>query len=309
MEPAQSELDFEQAKQIIEEIQQLNMEVETTSSIKTYIQKLMDGYRVYGMNFNPGLVLFRGILYEKKPDLLTDLIYPPLQKVKINRANSSSQQMFYATTSRKAVFYELNVKVGDKIIISTWITNNNLTFNNVGYTSSNLNSLGTNRTTEFMKNREVDLSVANEYVANYLAKTFCQFIGKDNSNLYKLTNAIAAVHLADYHSGKFSGFHYPTVKLNGIEDNFAIIKSTIDHGLLDFERVDYVEIIEQLDDFYVYKILDTADHIEHGRIKWKNLGDQWVCKDSEELFFVEENVRFIAYDIEGNEVSPSKHVP
>jgi len=87
--------------------------------------------------FTSDLVLFRGIQYSSKPKFYEELIYPPINKAKTNRANVKGEQVFYASTKKKAVFYELDAKPGDALVLSTWVTALPLLISNVGYTSEN----------------------------------------------------------------------------------------------------------------------------------------------------------------------------
>jgi len=291
--------DIKQVKKTIEELQAIDIEKETIENLQNYFNQIMHGYSVIAMALNPGFVLYRGIKYTERPKKIVEIIYPPKNKAKINRASNEGEQMFYASASKKPVFYELNAQPGDKFIISTWKTNNVLLFNNIGYTKSNFEELGASRLPlDFLKPND---DVTNKFIADFLAKCFCQNISRENTYLYKLTIAIARIHLQNVYDKRFAGLFYPTVQLNADEENFAINKSVIDNGLLDFERIEFVEVIDKIQNQFKYRILDIAYEIKNGNIEWKNLETQWTLyDDSEELFFVEENERVIAYDRDGN---------
>ncbi len=260
----------------------------------------MDEYEVTTFRFNPGLLLFRGIKYSEKPKFLHDIIYPPKDQAKINRASEKGEQMFYASTVKKAVVYELNIKSGDRLIISTWRTNNILLFNNVGYTKANLENLGANKVTPFNDEGENEV---NKLIADYLALSFCQNISEEDEHLYKLTIAIARIHLHDVNDNRFAGLYYPTVRLNGDEENFAIDKNVVDHGLLDFEGIQFIEIIDRIYNRYKYSILDIAEDITDYNINWKNLSNHWtVYDDSEDLYFIEEGGNIFAYNQDGDKI-------
>jgi len=290
--------DLNTVKKIIEELDSLDHKKATIEDLRIYINKITTGYGVYAYYFNHGLVLFRGVLYPQKPTSFEHLIYPLLNKTKINRASDVGEQMFYSSTSRKAVLYELFAKPGDRLVISIWKTNNVLFFNNVGYTKANFEALSSKRIPRDLPG----VSIGNSpFVAEYLAKSFCQPISEENNDMYKMTIAIARVHLQNVIGNKFSGLFYPTVQMNAEDENFAIIKETIDHGLLDLERVEFIEIIDKKENRYQYKVIDVADGMRGNTIDWKNLNKSWtVYDDSDELFIVKESGQFIAYNENGD---------
>ena len=143
------------------------------------------------------------------------------------------------------------------------------------------------------------------FIADFLANKFCQQISEEEKYLYNETIAIAKVHLQNVYGNKFSGLFYPTVQLNAEEENFAINKATIDHGLLDCERVEFIEVINKVANRYKYRIIDVAENIDSGVIIWENLNRQWtVFDDSEDLNFVKEDGQAIAYDKDAEVIEP-----
>jgi hypothetical protein len=293
--------DINRIKEILEELNALDYRQLEIEDFGKYINELMIGYVVNLYYFNHGLVLFRGVGYKEKPSIFENLIYPPLSNTKINRASDSNEQMFYASTSKRAVFYELNAKRGDRLAIATWKTNNVLFFNNVGYTKLNFEALSSTR-----QPLDSPPDVGNSIiVGEYLAKFFCQPVLEANNYLYKMTIAIARIHLQNVTNNKFSGLFYPTVQMNAEEENFALLKETIDRNLLDFESVEFIEIIDKIENRYKYKIIDVADNLNGNDINWKNLDKNWIVfDDSDELFFTKESGQFVAYDENGDIVEP-----
>jgi len=295
--------DINQINNAIEQLSTIDIKNATIEQLQAYFQQIINGYSVAAINFNPGLLLYRGILFSEKPSLYENIIYPPKDKAKLNRASIEGKQMFYAASSKKTVFYELDVKPGDKLILSRWVTNNNLLFNNVGYTKSNFEELSSSRLP--FEYNDPHNNETNELIANYLAKSFCQPISEIDNHLYKRTIAIAKIHLNQVNDNKFSGLFYPTVRLHAEEDNFAIDKETIDKGLLDVEGIEFIEVLDKLENRYKYRIIDIADNIKNGNINWKNLNKHWsVYDDSDELVFVEESGHIIAYNSNGDIINP-----
>jgi hypothetical protein len=296
--------DINDVKQKIQKLENIDVFRETDENLYSYVKELMNGYSVHGIVLN-SLCLYRGIKFEEKPNFYKNLIYPPEDKTILTRAGYEKEQVFYATSSKRAVFYELKVQAGDKLIVGEWTTNEALLFNSVGYTETNLHVMGSSREFENEKD-ERGTNGANQAIADYLAKSFCQDICVKTNYLYKLTNAIARVHLSNANDKMFSGLIYPTIQFRANEDNFAIRKNTIDKGLFDINAIHFIEILEVKENRYKYRTIDQADEINNnGNIKWKNLDKKWTrFDDSEDIVFVSENGDVLAYNENGDIIAP-----
>lgn len=262
--------------------------------------------------FSSDLVLYRGIGYSHKPTSYQDLIYPPVDKAKLNRASDKGEQLFYAATKKKAVFYELNAKPNDCLAISTWVPAMPLLISNIGYTSENLKYLGAEDSTPFFDtednkiNAYIKNKVEHEIISDYISKTFSQ--NTNDENIYKITIAIAQILMGEIVSKKgpgfpneFDGLLYPTIKYNAKADNIVLKKHVIDFNKLSFERVEFIKIVDYSDNKYQYKILDVAESLTDNIIEWKNLSKTWKVNDeSDDLYFVDGK----AFNEYGNEIYP-----
>lgn len=99
---------------------------------------------------------------------------------------------------------------------------------------------------------------------------------------------------------------YPTIKIDGYADNFAIKPFVLDSDRLQVTSVEYIEIINQKNTDYTYKILDYCDSIDNQNIRWYNFTKTWTTNSfsEEEIVFVEEDLEIVAYNQYGDLVSP-----
>lgn len=295
------------------------------------IEIIIDGHLTSMALYHPGNILYRGIKFDHKPELYNDIIYPPKHLATLNRASGENEQMFYCSNLKKAPFYELFVNIGDKLVLSTWTLNKHATFNNIGYSKTNLTNLGSIRDSPFMSTEYKELSNKQSFdlISDYLGELFCKKILPEENYYYKLTNAIAKKHFnarpkdynnpikldsnslpidlnkKDFTLNNFPGLTYPTIQNDGIADNFVILKEAIDDNILEFNKVEYIEIVDIINNQYKYKIIDIAFEIKNSKIEWKKLDKQWhLYDDTEEINFVEENGLFLAFTPFGDLIDP-----
>lgn len=305
----------QELKARIQEIESLDLYLVSIQNIKDLLKSLFTNHFIITPLVDPGLLLYRGIKYETKPNRFSYLSYPPSDKVKIGRTNQEGISRFYCSTEKYVPFYELPVYVGDKIVLSEWRVKKPMFVNNVGYTNSNFLDLNSTRPLPVFESASPKvpelLKEENQLVQNFLAKMFSQDISENNLHLYKLTNAIADHHLGENSEGfsnvKFKGLLYPTIRMQANADNMALTQQTIDFGYLEFEKVEYIEIIGIENKIYRYKILDVAFGVKENVIKWKNLPEYWIWDSQSELYFVTHDDDVIAYDANGQLIQPSKN--
>jgi hypothetical protein len=297
-------------KEAIEKIDSFLLNKIKLEELDKHLRTIFSGYLLRARFPTPGLVIYRGIKYESKPRSFDDLTYPPKEKAKINRANFESEQMFYGTTEKKAVFYELYAKPGDTLVISTWYSTLHLALSNVGFTEQNLKSLGANDTAPLIvPGIDIHDDLENQFIHEYLSKTFSQSI--QDPNLYKLTASIAKRFLDDTELVKadnsyftFDGVIYPTIRFNANADSIALKPMVIDDHKIEFERAEFVEVLDYVNNKYQYKIIDMADKIDvNGILLWNELSKTWTVNDEDQdLFFVDG----MAYTSEGEIVAEDK---
>lgn len=294
-------------EQRISEIDNVDLKESNIVQLNKLLSLLFRGYKLRAPRFNEGLELYRGIPYSQKPEKLNDLSYPPSEYAKINRASREGEQIFYCSNIENVPFFELNLEVGERLIVSKWKTTRKLLVNNVGYVNENFERLKSGRKNgnwwdnmkPIAKKNELD---QNFIIRDYLASRFSRPIPKFNFDYYKLTIAIAEHHFS---SEMFDGLIYPTIQMRGNADNFAIKKSFVDSGGLEFLEVYFIEITEILDFEYNIKRLDWANSISaNGKINWKGRIPHWSLGSGQQLKVVEKDGKWIATDKDGNLIEP-----
>jgi len=113
----------------------------TVEDLVKEIGPLTRGLQLKVPRFKPGIMLFRG-RPESRVDHRSALTYPPPELVKLGRANRSGSPVFYGTTYRSVVFFELPRSVGDELLVSRWRTVKPLLVNHLGYTATVFERLG-----------------------------------------------------------------------------------------------------------------------------------------------------------------------
>lgn len=308
---------------IISKIESLNLKVVTIEEIKDSIGDIMKGCPINAPIFFPGISLYRGIKYETRPDHIGFLTYPKKQFAKQNRASREGESMFYCSTLRDVPFYELNVKVGDRLVLSRWKLMKNLLVNHVGYTKSMFDKLESNRqipdwAVNDKGNKSIEYSnnffnENNLRVRDFLTRTFCQEISENDYDLYKLTIAIAEKLYLDKISDerniikteRLDGIIYPTIRMLANADNLAISPSFIDDGGIEFMTVEYIEVVSKENMEYKFSVISEANTIaKNGNIEWKERVHWSKQVKFEDLTFDLEDGKWVARDDNGNIVEP-----
>ena len=298
---------IEEIEERITEIDKIDFKDSNVDGIKEQLRLLFKGYELRAPRFNPGLELFRGIPYSEKPKNISDLSYPPLEFATINRASREGEQIFYCSNLESVPFFELNLSVGDKLVVSKWKTTRKLLVNNVGYVDKTFEQLKSGRKNgnwwdylgPIPKEKKQD---QNFIIRDYLASKFSRPIANDYNDYYKLTIAIAEHHFS---SDIFDGLIYPTIQMRGNADNFAVKKSFVDSGGIELVDVYFIEITEIHDFEYKINRLDWANSIlPNGDIEWKGRLPQWKLGSGQELKVQAKNGKWVATDKDGNRVEP-----
>jgi len=203
--------DIEKAISIIEKADFVNLKIE---DFQDYLTPLFRGYKVTAPYFEKGNYLYRGRICEK-PQNIKEITYPPPENVKtLGRVNNIGESFFYAAMARAVPFFELNVKKGDYLALSTWKTTDKLLINHIGFSKTVQENLRSNRELEdiydFQKSTKAH-SDLNSYVSDYLSYKFSKKVDLVEEQLYfKLTIAISRKL---FKSDLFPGLLYPTIAM------------------------------------------------------------------------------------------------
>lgn len=259
---------IDEVKKCFNEINSINLKEATIDEIKELLRPLFQNYNKFSPTINPNSNFYRAIKYNEKPHNIRNLVYPP--NPKMNRANRDSQTLFYCSFNHRVPFFELDVNVGDQLVVSQWVSKKELLVNNVGFSKGVLDSLGTVRPEPRWTQKPTD--ELSKIIDGFLDDKFCRKIYDEV--YYKLTVAIAEKMFSD--DELFDGLMYPSIAMIGNGDNLAFKKRVLDNNDILFLCVRYVKVTKKephpkTDKIPLYEIstLDYANSISStGRIEW-----------------------------------------
>ena len=293
----------EKVSQLIGEIEALDLRTETVGGIQALVNILLDGFPTSAINILPGQYIHRTRICQK-PDNIRQVTYPPADFAVAGRGNEPGKPRFYGSIGRSVPFFELNPKVGDKIALSLWRTTGDMLLNRVGFTRESSISLGSKRELDKLYNPAGFLQELNEaelMVNAFLAKWFVKKTTPEETDLYKMTAAIANILMG---GGVFAGLVYPTVKMFGNADNLLLDPTFVDRSL-QLVSIEYIEIMENAGVNYTTELLDTAvNWDESGNIEWSGKQLGWNYKEVSKIRMKAENGEWVNQDEHGHRIDP-----
>jgi hypothetical protein len=228
-------------------------------------------------------LFYRGVIWQRRPDSIEQLSYPPAEKVtKLGRLNRIGQPMFYASRGAPAVFYEIHAKQGDCVALSTWRVVEPLWMHNLGFHEATLKRMGAplEKSRDRWANPIKNETKFNEKLRRQLSEAFTEDVVDDQEYRYKLPIAInetlfddAGPLLTDIPDGprcdRAGGTVYPALRMRGAADNLAIRPEFV-RRCLRLEAVSYV-LVEASDvakSSYTILSLERAIQFGEKEIIW-----------------------------------------
>ncbi|MCK5272437.1 MAG: hypothetical protein KAJ52_07660 [Sedimentisphaerales bacterium] len=303
--PEGERLSINEIQETIGELKKLDLQSADVNSLKRHISAICIGYMLQTPIIQAGRKLYRGIPWQEKPHEISRLSYPPEERVdKFHRAGRPNEPLFYCSTAREAVFYELGVHTEDRLVVSEWETTDSLLANNVGYAPDTIKKLGSNRTMPTWSNNERPEGIEqnNLLVQQFLADEFTKIVPSGQEHEYKLSVAIAEHHFGP---DMFDGLLYPAIAVRGNADNLAIKPMAVDEKLV-LKKVEYIQVTDDSNGSYKITMLDFANSFtEDGRIEWKGRLPHWVLRNKgDQLTVAVENGKWVARNTDGEVVEP-----
>lgn len=275
-----------------------DLSAHSADDLVSQIGPLTKGIQLTVPRFAPGVMLFRGRL-GRVCGCVGDLSYPPASIVGLGRANRERSPVFYATTFRTVVFFEVPNQAGDHILVSRWRTVDHLLVNHLGYTTTVFDELRSRRTQPSWNGEKDPLQGHNpsRKALEMLGKLFAS----TDPNLYKLTAALAEFFMRP----PLNGLIYPTIAMSANADNFALKPEWVDTGLefigVEVVRVDNVRGMER-----DVTVVDYATARSDGTLDWKGRGPNWqLTEEGQQLTLKAEQGVWIARGADGTIVGPS----
>jgi hypothetical protein len=272
--------------------------------IKKRLEPLMLGYAVQSPIFDPGAFVYRGRVITPTFNKATgitrkDLIYPPTNLASLGRLNRAGQPVFYCSTHKESVFFELpDLKPGDEVVLTFWKTTEKMFVNNIGYTEYAFKELGAKRpvpqwgpiqapdstkatvTLPEIPEQVRDVALSkdqNRELKEAFSKRFMCKVGDGETFLYRLTVAIGEIHLGTIvsHKTQFAGILYPSVRMWANGDNVALLPWFVDSHL-DFRKAVHVGIKGRTETSIDTEYLDAAHEFDDaGNLKWLGRVRAW----------------------------------
>lgn len=221
---------------------------------------------------------------------VADLSHPPSHCTRLGRVNRANQPFFYCSASQEVIYYEIQgLSKGDEIVLSYWRTKAPLVVNNIDYTQCLFEAFGAKRPlpTWMGDQTHQELTLADEAavkaqfavlhsradnreIRGAISKAFMADVGENEQYEYKLTAAIAELHMGNDQSPvQFAGILYPTIRMAANGDNLALKPKRV-ATYLEFFKAKHIKIDDRNGSTISFSIIDFSDSVlEDGNLRWK----------------------------------------
>ncbi len=206
----------------------------TIEALKDLLRSKLGGMVRAVKNINAGNIIYRGVAWDRRPDLIAQLSYPPPDKVgQCGRLNRPGQSVFYGSSGSPCVFYELKAREGSLIAWSKWQVKEPLWMHNLGYHGDALDRMGAMPNTERLALTEPipNETQRNKRLRKKVALAFTEDITPGFEYRYKQSVAITEFW-CDHHqplpiesggprTAEIAGVTYPSLQMRGDADNLV----------------------------------------------------------------------------------------
>ena len=202
-----------------------------------------------------------------------DLSYPPAQLCKAGRLNRAGAPLFYASTSKSPLLFELEAGQGEQFILSIWRMDESPILSSLGYVHSVFSALGAQRgAPSWLSTRAVEPQDAqsNFHKVDLLGELFAQRVQPFELEKYKLTAAIAELHYGLLEGGarQFAGAMYPSVAMWANGDNIALRPWFVD-AHMHLTKAIHIRVDSTEDKTFSITELDKAFDVDsQGKLRW-----------------------------------------
>jgi hypothetical protein len=226
----------------------------TIEAMKNQLRAKLGGLVRAVKHITPGTLLYRGVFWDRRPELISQISYPPPEKVSnIGRLNRPGQSVFYASCAPPAVFYELKAREGSLIAFSEWEVTKHLWMHNLGYHADAFTRLGAlpNPARVTLTEPIPNETPHNNRLRRKVAIAFTQDAPPGFEYRYKQSVALAEFWFAHHQplptypdgpeTGQVAGVVYPSLQMRGDVDNVALWPDFV-HSSTALRQVQYVLI-------------------------------------------------------------------
>ena len=267
----------QEISQKIAAIQQLDLRAHSIDDLVPRMRELLTGQALRCLEFEPGLLLYRGMPCEQLPQRFADVSYPPAEQVtKDQRANRAGVPMFYCSATWHPPFFETSVQPGDQIIISRWQTRQPLRIAGFSYADLCIDDPHSDREKALAEALQ-RLPEAERDLVKFLTGCFTQPIGPGEEYRYRLSIALAeAFRLGEY----FDGLLYPSAAMPSPSHNLALHPRCIDEQKLMLQYVEHLSVNRVETESLDVCSLNFARGVLPGEeLKWLDQPGNWVLRE------------------------------
>lgn len=241
-------LNFKNVKQVISQLEQLNLEKVEVAEIRSLLSKLQ-GHITVSTTLNEGKPIGRSLIFENEeiPIEVDRVSYNKNPGKIFGRATCQGTAAFYGCLATEVIENYHNTPLEilpmrkDKIerfhfVTGKWILQNNSSFPFLGGQLDHLCDAGKFRHqyfSEYIKNQ--DNSDCFMLIDNFLCKEFSKEVPEEEPWKYK----ISATYAEMLKDEGLPGLIFPSVASNGAGLNIVIFPEAVDSGLIKLERAIY----------------------------------------------------------------------
>lgn len=278
-------------RKITQDINRINLEEADYTYVKEKVGNLFAGITMQGISLNINQPLFRGIIYQEKPENVSYLGAPPEELVSnFQRCNSPKNPLFYCAGHPGPVLFEIHPKQGDKVYMSKWSVVKNDDFI-ITLSASHLSD---------------EITPIDSAIYTFFDTKFSEPVHETFSFRYKVTSAISELLIRDELFDKKSlGLAYSSVAYPGGADNIVLLPECVDDNL-SLDYVEEYEVIDISEQGINVRPTDIATNFTGNIIHWEGRKRQHtVGPFSEMQFEMESEGYWVMRDVEGNVIDPN----
>jgi hypothetical protein len=235
--------------------------------IETRLRNLLRGFRITTPVYAPGLALYRGVIVDSRPALVSRVGPPPPEFVqREQRCNRAGQPMFYGSGDVHTPLYELRHSAGDLLVLSEWQTTRELVTLHAGYAAAAFKALNADRPVP----PDMEQPHGEALIQQFLAELFTLRVEDGDEHLYAASIAIAEVFLSPLKSNRYrsiDGIRYPSIAKRANGDNFALTIDFVRNGL-EFVCAHLIRMNAPDDQGVSGMCIDSAVAAPEGGLRW-----------------------------------------
>jgi hypothetical protein len=261
-------LSLTEARRRIAALARLDLTDKSIEHLKILLSPVLNWLPTRLLEYPIGAHFWRGVRWETWPTRVSQLSYPPADKVtRHGRANRAGEPRFYCSLGGHAPFFELQLCAGQHVALSKWRARRKIIANHVGYTPGNFARMGSGRVSAPWG--EFETTPMMRLAHDFLAEQFSKRIEEHNEHEYKLSVAIAELMMPRSNHGDIHALAYPAMATRANHDNVVLWPEAVETHLA-LERAIYFRVRHHdvAKTSYHADELAIAESFDGGEIHW-----------------------------------------